>query len=80
MRGLRRLLTDLFLARGAGAKDLVSGPGVEAGMRAGCRALKLPQRTQREEKHAHKRIIKLRLLSLFCSCLLPIMSSSSALI
>ncbi|CAK9866214.1 unnamed protein product [Sphagnum jensenii] len=82
MRALRRLLTDLFLARGAGAKDLVSGPGVEAGMRACCRrgALKLPQRTQREEKHAHKRIMELLLLSLFCSYLLPIMSSSSALI
>jgi hypothetical protein len=42
--------------------------------------LKVPQRTQREEKHAHKRTMELLLLSLFCSHLLPIMSSSSALI
>ncbi|CAM6014819.1 unnamed protein product [Sphagnum balticum] len=65
-----------------GAKDLVSGPGVEAGMRACCRrgALKLPQRTQRDENHAPKRTMELLLLSLFCSHLLPIMSPSYALI
>jgi hypothetical protein len=33
MRALQRLLTDLFLACGAGAKDLVSGPGVMRGLR-----------------------------------------------
>jgi hypothetical protein len=114
MRALRRLLlTDLFLACGAGAKDLVSGPGVMRALRrsangiwsshvvqvpktwfqdlewrrayepyACCRreALKLPQRTQREEKHAHKRTMELLLLSLFCSHLLPIMSPASALV
>jgi hypothetical protein len=73
---------DLVLSCGAGAKDLVSGPGVEAAIRACCRrgALKLPQPTQREEKHARKRTTFWASFALTCcqSCRLPLPSSDDS--